>query len=177
VGVAAERVQHRNHVVDVIVEIEWPLRQRHDAGVAPFGDVDVVIGQKGLDGAAQQGRKMPGQRRDDQQPRLRPARRMLEYAFEVRELAEGALPNAGDTHRHPLAANQRRGNPPIRAAVAAGRTLEQLRRRGHRFAKAGGVERIHRIFEQQPGGVGCGPRRIERGMAHFIEPIERRRRQ
>ena len=47
------RMQHRDHVVDVVVEIEAPICERHHARVDPFGDVDVVIRQKGLDGAAQ----------------------------------------------------------------------------------------------------------------------------
>ena len=58
-GVAAERVQDRNHVVDVIVEIEAPFRQRHHARIHPVGDVDIVIGQERLDGAAQQRREWP----------------------------------------------------------------------------------------------------------------------
>ena len=36
----------------------------------PVGDVDVVVLQQGLDGAAQQRREMSGHRRDQQQPRL-----------------------------------------------------------------------------------------------------------
>jgi hypothetical protein len=142
----------------------------------PLGDVDIVIGQKRLDGAAQQGREMAGQRRDDQQPRLRPARTMLEDTFEVEEPAERPFPRAGHVDRHAFAADQRRGNPPVRAAIPACRALEQFRRGGYRFTEAREVERIERILEQQPRGVGRGARRIERGVTHFIEPIERRRR-
>ena len=65
VNVAAEEMQDRNDVVDVVVEIEPPFGERHRAGVLPIGDVDVVIGQERLDGAAQQRRVMPRHRRDD----------------------------------------------------------------------------------------------------------------
>ncbi len=88
-----EKVQHRDHVVDVVVEIERAVRQRHHAGVDPFGDVDVVVGQEALDRAAQQRRVVARHRRDDQQPRLRPARRMLERALEMQEPAERPLPD------------------------------------------------------------------------------------
>ncbi len=51
-----------------VVEIEPSVQQRNVAGVGPVGQVDVVIGQQGFDGAAQQGREMTGQRRHDQAP-------------------------------------------------------------------------------------------------------------
>ena len=59
VGVAAEQMQDRDQIVDVVVEIEAALRNRHHARVNPLGDVDVVVGQEALDGAAQQRRVMP----------------------------------------------------------------------------------------------------------------------
>ena len=173
-GVAAERVQDRDHVVDIIVEIETALRQRHHARVDPVGDVDVVIGQERLHRAAQQRREMARHRRDDQQPRLRPARLMLEHALEMDEPAERPLPHRRDLHRHALAADQRRGDAPFRPAVAARRALEQFGGGGDRFAEGGEGQRIDRVFEEQPRGIGPGPRRIERRLAHLVEPIQRR---
>src|SRR5690606_26451918 len=43
VRVATEDVQHRHNVVDVIIEIEAAIGDRHRTGVLPFGDIDVVI--------------------------------------------------------------------------------------------------------------------------------------
>ena len=174
VGVAAERVQDRDHVVDVIVEIEAAFRQRHHARVDPIGDVDVVVGQERLDRAAQQRGEVARHRRDDQQPRLRPARRVLEHALEMKEPAERPLPHRRDLHRHALAADQRRRDAPFRPAVAARRALEQFAGRGDRFAVGGEGERIDRVLEEQPGGVGPGARRIERRVAHLVEPVHRR---
>ena len=56
--------------IDEIVEPEAAVAQRHVARIDPVGQIDVVVGQRGRDGAAQQGREMPRQRRDDQQLRL-----------------------------------------------------------------------------------------------------------
>jgi hypothetical protein len=39
-------VQHRNDVVDVIVEIEAAFGERHHAGVDPVGDVDLGFRQQ-----------------------------------------------------------------------------------------------------------------------------------
>ena len=43
------------HVVDVVVQVELAIRQRHQAGVLPVSDVDLVVLQHGLDRVAQQG--------------------------------------------------------------------------------------------------------------------------
>src|SRR3984957_12374939 len=56
--VAAEKMQDRDHVVDVIVEIEAAFDDRNHASVSPIRDVDIVIGQKRLNGASQQRRIM-----------------------------------------------------------------------------------------------------------------------
>ena len=167
-------MQDRDHVVDIIVEIETAFRQRHHAGIDPVGDIDVVIGQERFHRAAQQRGEMARHRRDDEQPRLRPARRVLEDALEMDELAERPLPHRRELHRHALAADQRRGDAPFRPAIAARRALEQFGRRGDRFAEGGEGQRIDRVLVEQPRGVGPGACRIERRVAHLVEPIQRR---
>ncbi len=119
VGVAVQRMQHRDHVVDVVVEIEAPFRERHHAGVDPFGDVDVVIRQERLDRAAQQRRVVAGHRRDDQHLRLRPPRGVLERALEMQQPAERPLPLGHDVHRDALAADQGGRDAPSRAGCSA----------------------------------------------------------
>ena len=54
VHVAAEEAEHVAHGVDVVVEVEAAGLDRHVARVLPVGDVDLVVGQEGLDRAAQQ---------------------------------------------------------------------------------------------------------------------------
>ncbi len=174
-GVAAERVEDGNHVVDIVVEIERALRQRHHARIDPVGNVDVVIGQKGFDRAAQQRRVVARHRRDDQKLRLRTLRRVLERALEAHELAERPFPDGRDIDRHALAADQCRGDAPFRLAVAARRALEQFAGRGDGFAVSRKRQRIDRILEEQSRGIGHGARRVQRRVAHFVEPIEWRR--
>ena len=125
-------MQHRDHVVDVVVEIEAPVGERHHAGIDPFGDVDVVVRQERLDGAAQQRRVVARHRRDDQQFGLRPLRRVLERALEMQQPAERPLPDGSDVHRHALAADQGGRRCPIRAGCSAAwcaRTVRTRRRR------------------------------------------------
>ena len=62
-----QMLHHLGEIVDVIVEIEAAIGQRHIARVAPVGDVNVIGRQKGFDRAAQQGRVMARHGRNDQQ--------------------------------------------------------------------------------------------------------------
>ena len=63
---------------DVVVETERAVAERHVAHVVPVGDVDVVLGEHGAHGGAQQRREMAGQRRDQQHARLRHVDVLLE---------------------------------------------------------------------------------------------------
>ena len=129
VRVAVERMQHRDDVVDVVVEIEAAARERHHAGVDPFGDVDVVVRQERLDGAAQQRRVVAGHRRDDQQLRLRALRAVLERALEMQQAAERPLPDALDGA--PARARRRPAwsRCPIRAGCSGASCARTARRR------------------------------------------------
>ena len=57
-------------MVGVILQPEAAGMKRNVARIVPVGDVDVVVLQQRLHGAAQQGREMAGHRRHQQQPRL-----------------------------------------------------------------------------------------------------------
>ena len=74
-----------DQIIDIIVEVEAAVAQRHQLRVAPVGDVDVVVGQHPLDRAAQQRRIVAAHRRDDQQ--RRPAL-LAPSLHEMLELAE-----------------------------------------------------------------------------------------
>ena len=58
------------HVVDVIIEMKFAIRERHKAGILPIGDEDFVALQHGAHGVAQQSRVVARQRRNDQYSRL-----------------------------------------------------------------------------------------------------------
>ncbi len=61
VRLSAQPVQHRDDVVDIVVEIETAVRQRHLTGVDPVGDVDLMGRQENFHRTAQQGRVVAGQ--------------------------------------------------------------------------------------------------------------------
>ena len=175
--VAAKQVQNGNDVVDVIIEIEAPFGERHHARIDPFRDVDIVIGQESLDRAAQECGVMARHRRDDQQLRLRTARRAHEGPLEVQQPAERTLPNGLDVDRNLLAADGGRIDAPFRPAVAPGRTLEKFHCRRNRLSIGGMRQRIGWIFEEKPRRVGKGSRRIERGVPKLVKPVHWRRQQ
>jgi hypothetical protein len=119
-------MQHLDHVVDVVVEIEAAFRHRHHARIDPVGDVDVVVRQEGFDRAAQQRRVVARHRRDDQQLRLRPLRGMREACARNAAAGRTAAPRSSDVDRHALAADFGGIDAPFRLAVAARRALEQF---------------------------------------------------
>ena len=67
------------HIVDVVVEVEFAVGQRHIACIFPVGDIDLVVFEHGFDGVAQQRGVVPRQWRHDQHGGL---------AFEVRQRAQ-----------------------------------------------------------------------------------------
>ncbi len=67
----ADELEELDQIIDIIVEIEAAVGQRHQLRVAPVGDVDIAARQQPLDRAAQQRRIVARHRRDDQQPRAR----------------------------------------------------------------------------------------------------------
>ena len=68
VAAGTDRLDEANEMIDESVQIEHPVRHRHIAGVLPIGDVDVVIPQQRLQGAAQQGGEVTGHRCHQQHP-------------------------------------------------------------------------------------------------------------
>ena len=81
-----------SHVVDVVVQVEFAFLQRHEAGVLPVGDVDLVVLEHGAHRVAQQRGVVAGQRRNDQHGRLalEPRQRggIVGEALEAAQLAE-----------------------------------------------------------------------------------------
>ena len=67
----SDLLQEADQVRSVIVEAERPIAERDIAGIVPVGNVDVMFGEHGAHGGAQQCREMSRQRRDQQHARLR----------------------------------------------------------------------------------------------------------
>ena len=95
-----------DQVVDVVVEVEGPSATGTMRASDPVGDVDVVVGEHGGDGAAQQRGVVAGHRRDDEQLRLAGA--VGQRLGEMQEPAERPLP--GDALGRPARRCRRRGH-------------------------------------------------------------------
>jgi hypothetical protein len=59
VGLGSHRLEESDDVGDVVVEAERPGGERHVARIVPVGQVHVVIGEHGADGAAQERGEVP----------------------------------------------------------------------------------------------------------------------
>ena len=124
--VAAEHVQHLDDVIDIVVEIEAALGQRHHPRIGPVGDVDFMGRQERFDRAAQQRRVMAGHRRHDQHARLRAAQRPRQLAIEIQQPAERLFPDRADFDRRAHAVDLGVVETPFGLAVAARGALEQF---------------------------------------------------
>ena len=92
VHVAPECLDHRDNIVDVIVEREGSRAKRDEARVQPIRDVHIGVWQHRFHRAAQKRGEMAGQRRNDQHARLvQIARRHI--LLEVDEIAERLTPD------------------------------------------------------------------------------------
>ena len=162
----AEDVDHR---VDIVVEIEPPLEQRHAARILPVGDVDLVIGKEGLDRAAQQRREVPRHGGNEQEARVGGGATRIDVALEVDEAAEGMLPRHLLADADGGAIDDRVRDAERRLAVAAGGTLEHLAG-GQRIAADGRVRpRVQRVEEHPPRPRGHAGR--AQGRAAQLVPV------
>ena len=82
--VGPEVAAEGDDIVDVVVEVEIAVGERHFAGIGPVGDVDVVLGEQRLDRATQQGGEVAAHRRHQQNLGVAPRR----VAVEVEKVAE-----------------------------------------------------------------------------------------
>jgi hypothetical protein len=144
----AEELTEFNEIVDVVVEVEPPFRQRHVAGVDPVGDVDVMFRQHRLDRAAEQGGEMAGHRRDDQNLGIAAPFRRIGVAAEMQQVAKGFLQHHLLDDGDVATLHLDRLDPELRLAVAAGGVDEHLAGGGHRAGADGGSVGIHWISQR-----------------------------
>ena len=136
--VGAEVAAELGDIIDVIVEVEVALAERHFARVDPVGDVHVMVGQQGLDRAAQQGGVVAAHRRHHQHLRVASDG----VAMEVEELAERLAQQDLFVDRDGLVADLRGLQPERRLAVVLGEARHDLRAGGDRLAEPGVRPRI-----------------------------------
>ena len=87
VAARTDHVEELDEIVEVVIDAERARFQRHVARVRPVGKIDVVIDEHRADGAGEQRREVPRQRRHDQDARLW----RVDILGEVEELAEGQV--------------------------------------------------------------------------------------
>lgn len=122
VGAGAEHLHPVDDVLHVLVEPEATVLEADVARIVPVGDVDVVLGEQGAYGAAQQRGEVPRQRGHQQHPGLGEAVVLLE----VQQRAEG--PDVGGllAHLHRAAAALDALDTEGRSLVGEVRPLHQL---------------------------------------------------
>ena len=81
------------HVIDVVVQVEFTFSHRHDAGISPVGDVNLVIFEHGAHRVAQQRSVVARQGSHDQHGRLvlelGQRGRIIREALEATQFAKG----------------------------------------------------------------------------------------
>ena len=135
-------------VIDEVVEVEAAHGQRHVARVDPVGDVEIVLRQHRLDGAAQQRRVVARHRRDQQHLRvvaLAPA--MARRARSAASSQNGVAATTLFAHRHVEAVDARRLDPELRLAVAPRHVLEHFAGRREMPAEGRHAQRVERPIQ------------------------------
>ena len=89
-------LEEADQVADIFVEAEAAVLGRNVARIVPVGDVDVMFGEHGAHGGAQQRGEMAGQRRDQQHARLR----LVDVLLEMQQRAERRHVGRFLGHRH-----------------------------------------------------------------------------
>jgi hypothetical protein len=174
VHVGPEQLDELGHVGNVVVEVERPMRQRHQPGIDPVGDVHVVVGQHGAHGVAQQGRVVARQRRHDQHPGVLAVRRQPrgQHALEVQQLAEWLVQDHFLDHRHLARADGGGAQAEGRLVVFLAEPVQQVVA-GSQTARERGVRQwAVRRREQLGRGVGPDGKRIKKLPLPFVQVVE-----
>ena len=152
------------HVVDVVVQVKFALRQGNHAGVFPVGDIDLVVAQHAAHGIAQQGGVVAGQGGDDQHRGL--AQQGVQRGGVVRKTLEAAQLAKGLVDFHALAngyvhpIDLHRLNAKLRLLVVFGQAVEQVKR----CHRALGGERFGQGQQWVAVKLGGGLRKIGKGL-------------
>ena len=143
VRAGAQLLEEFDQIVDIVVEVETALFDRHVTRVGPVGDVDVVAWQHPLDRPAQQCREVPAHRRDDQQLRLS----LHALLAEVQQVAERLAERDVLVDRDDLAADGRLGDSECRLSARRAGVREDIETCRRDRAERAVAERIRRIVE------------------------------
>ena len=168
IAVLPDRLAEAHQVIDIVVEVERPFRQRHAARVAPVGDVDVRAPDHPLDGTAQQGREMAGHRRDDQEL----GATLYPLAAEPLELPERQPQHDlfGDRDFAPVDGRPLESERGL--AARRGGMREHLQRGPHHRAAAEIGKRVCRVVEQPRAPARHRARAREHRSLHLVKVVK-----
>ena len=159
----ADEFEIVDQMVDIIIQVERSGAERDHSGIGPIGNVNLCMFHHPLNRAAQQRRKMPAHRGDEQQlGRILGQSRMVE----AQQITECTVLDdcfcdrkAGPIDRHRLDIESR-------FAIGCGGMGEHFQRRRHDRSHAEIAERQGRVVEQSgtergPGAGGIQPRTLQ----------------
>ena len=149
------------HIVDVVVQREMALRQRHQAGVHPVGDVDLVVFEHGFYGVTQQCGVVARERRDDQHHRLvfdgDQGVRVVRQALKAQKIAKRTAPLGALVDRDLDAVDLDRAQAKFGLFVVLGQAVHELIAGGHALGKRAlgqGRDRVGERFGREIGQIG-----------------------
>ena len=161
-------------VVDVVVEVEAALGQRHHARIAPVGDVHLGMRQHRLHRAAQERGVVARHGRDDQElgvisrGRIGPGRRI---ALEMDEVAKRARPDSALAHDMLHAVEIDSLQPELGLGVAPCHALEQFGSGRDLLGERRVGERVGGVAPGQARGIGHGAKRRHRRVVHLVQEV------
>ena len=118
------------HVIDVVIQVKLTLRHRHQAGIFPVGDVDLMVFEHGLNRITQQCGVVARQRRHDQYRRLTlefgQCGRVIAETLEAAQFAKRLVDLNALMDGHGHAINVDRAQAELRLFVVFAQTVHQV---------------------------------------------------
>ena len=167
------------HIVDVVVQMELALGQRHHARVFPIGDVDLVVLEHGLHRVTQQGCIVARKRRHDQYRRLAleaiKRGRVIGEALEATQFAEGLgdFNALMDGDRDTLDVD--RTDTELGFLVVPTQAVHEVEASGHALREGRLAEHGQRIGKNLGGGVRQVGEGLHHGALRFVQLVQHRR--
>ena len=162
------RLEKAHDVADIFVEAEAPFRDRYVARIVPVGDVDVVLGQHGAHGGAQQCGEMSGQRRDQQHARLR----LVDVLLEMQQRGERRPVGRLFADRHLAVAHHDAVDAVRRPRMGQRGARDQLVSRGEIAERRRPQRTVEPGADRTRSHVGQGPHRHHDVGMRLIRLIE-----
>nr|GEU28069.1 hypothetical protein [Tanacetum cinerariifolium] len=178
VHVRAQQANKILHIINVVVEVEGAVGERHHARVGPVGDVHVVLDQQAAYGVAQQRGVVARQRRHQQHGGLRQGLGLLvvQVFLEMDQAAERLVDHHAldDAHRLVVgrALDGRRVDVERRLFIILAQSVHQFVTGRDALRKRRVRQRRHGVAEHFGGGVGPLHQGREQRALHFVQLVE-----